>query len=118
MSLINHTRHTCLYILLVAHMLLLEQSPGLLLCSKQIYLYIYKLGSNWKIFKSQLFEPSGKRNLFVGMYSVVPKSTTINNAAFNDDDGDVGDGNEKEDDDDYDDNEDDAVFAVRQHQFV
>ena len=37
----------------------------------------------------------------------------INEAAFNDD------GNEKEeDDDDYEDNEDDAVFAVRQHQFV
>ena len=36
----------------------------------------------------------------------------INNAAFNDD------GNEKYDDDDYEDNEDDAVFAVRQHQFV
>ena len=38
----------------------------------------------------------------------------INDAAFNDDE--VGEGNEK--DDDYEDNEDDAVFAVRQHQFV
>ena len=40
----------------------------------------------------------------------------INDAAFNDDE--VGEGNENEDDDDYEDNEDDAVFAVRQHQFV
>ena len=40
----------------------------------------------------------------------------INDAAFNDDE--VGEGNEKDDEDDYEDNEDDAVFAVRQHQFV
>ena len=68
------------------------------------------------MFKSRFFGPLGKRDLFVGMYSVVPKSTTINNATFND--NDVGEGNENEDDDDYEDNEDDAVFAVRQHQFV